>query len=161
MTKGITLSQLHFLRLTHHSKQRHYVQRNNFFMVYVTLFVRHNRFRIKSLVFYKLRCVNINFQFSQTCIKYYEDWKMFTQRSQEHEWFYSLKVLAHFRSKELVDFSTYDTQISGSTVKHVLRNKYSWTVLPQYVNFLTKKTHRKWRFSFNNWGSKTMVNSLL
>jgi hypothetical protein len=27
------------------------------------------------------------------------------------EWFYSLKVLAHFGSNELVDFSTYDTQI--------------------------------------------------
>ncbi len=36
---------------------------------------------------------------------------MFTQRSQEHEGFYSLKVYAHFRSIELVDFCTYDTQI--------------------------------------------------
>ncbi len=48
---------------------------------------------------------------------------MFTQRSLEHEWFYSLKVLTHVRSKELVDFHTCDTQIScltGATVKHVL-----------------------------------------
>ncbi len=41
---------------------------------------------------------------------------MFTQLILEHELFYSLKVLAHFRSKERVDFSTYDTQILGLTV---------------------------------------------
>jgi hypothetical protein len=49
---------------------------------------------------------------------------MFTQRSLEHQWFYSLKVLAQFRSNELVDFCTYNTQIlclTGATVKHVLR----------------------------------------
>ncbi len=69
-----------------------------------------------------------------------EDWKMmFTLGSLEHEWFYSLKVLTHFRSKELADFPTYDTHISGATGKHVLRNKYNWTVPPQYVNFITKK----------------------
>jgi len=28
-----------------------------------------------------------------------------------HEWFYFLKVLAHFRPKQLVDFFTYNTQI--------------------------------------------------
>jgi hypothetical protein len=49
-----------------------------------------------------------------------EDWKMmFEQWSLENEWFYSLKVLAHFRSKYLVDLSTYDIQIlclTGVTV---------------------------------------------
>ncbi len=48
------------------------------------------------------------------------------------------KELTHFRSKDLADFSTYDTQISGATVKHVLQNKYNWSVPPQYVNFKTK-----------------------
>jgi len=28
-----------------------------------------------------------------------------------NDWFYSLKVLAHFRPKQLVDFSTYNSQI--------------------------------------------------
>ncbi len=32
---------------------------------------------------------------------------IFTQPSLEHEWFYSLKDLAHFRSKSLVDFHIY------------------------------------------------------
>ncbi len=47
--------------------------------------------------------------------KYCEDWKMMFTQS---EWFYSLKVLAHFRSKKLVNFSTYkyNTQISSSLV---------------------------------------------
>ncbi len=44
---------------------------------------------------------------------------MFTQRSLEHEGFYSLKVLAHFRSKKnLVDFSTYKTQILRPHWRH-------------------------------------------
>ncbi len=64
---------------------------------------------------------------------------MFTQRSLEveHQWFYSLKVWAHFRSKELVDFSTYDIQIvslTGATVKHLLR-KYIKIAPPQLYIF--------------------------
>ncbi len=52
-------------------------------MVYVTLFVRHNRFRIKSLVFYRLRCVNIIFQFSHICLKY-EGWPLDKPRLYVH-----------------------------------------------------------------------------
>ncbi len=53
---------------------------------------------------------------------------MFTQRSLEHGGFYSLKVLAHFRSIELVDFSTYDPQmlcLTGATVNTYYVNKYN------------------------------------
>jgi|LakMenEpi03Aug12_release.lakeMendotaPanAssembly.Ray.scaffolds.fasta_scaffold356249_2 hypothetical protein len=56
-----------------------------------------------------------------------KDWKMIHTMNLEHKRFFSLKVLAHFRSKELVDFSTYDTQILCLTVvkvKYVLRNEY-------------------------------------
>jgi hypothetical protein len=65
---------------------------------------------------------------------------MFTQRRTRV--FYFLKVLAHFRFKELVDFSTYDTQIScltGATVKHVLRKKYIYTVPPHVPLFVYHK----------------------
>ncbi len=42
------------------------------------------------------------------------------QRSLEQERFYSLKVLAHFRSNELVDLSNYDLMPHhGATVKYV------------------------------------------
>jgi len=54
-----------------------------------------------------------------------EDWKMLlTQRILEQEWFFSLKVMAHFRSKELVEFSTYDTQILFLTGDIVKKNYY-------------------------------------
>jgi len=50
--------------------------------------------------------------------------KMLTQ---ENDWFYSLKVLAHFSSNEIVDFSSYDAQIyclTGATVKCVQRKEF-------------------------------------
>jgi hypothetical protein len=45
---------------------------------------------------------------------------MFTEQGREHECFYSLKVLANFRSIELADFYTYDAQILClAGIKHV------------------------------------------
>jgi hypothetical protein len=78
---------------------------------------------------------------------YCEDWKMmFTQLILEHEWFYSLKVLAHFRSKERMDFSTYDTQIfcltvaqqNGSKIKKISLENMSKSYLKQIWINLSK-----------------------
>jgi hypothetical protein len=48
----------------------------------------------------------------------------FTQRSLEHEWLCSLKVLAHFRLNELLEFSPYDTQILTIYLPTVFMARY-------------------------------------
>jgi hypothetical protein len=53
---------------------------------------------------------------------------MCTQGRLDYDWFYSLKTLAHFRSKVLVDFLHYVTQINCLTgaiiARHILRRLY-------------------------------------
>jgi len=88
---------------------------------------------------------------------------IFTQGSLEREWFYSLKLLAHFRSYGLVDFSTYNTLIScftGATVKHVKRKEYTFRLRlhsmspskPRLTNLVRK--YFDYFFDFFIWISK-------
>jgi len=66
-----------------------------------------------------------------------EDRKMMcTQGLRDYDWIYSLKILAHFRSKVLEDFLHYVTQINCLTgaiisetyIWHILRRLYLTTI---------------------------------
>ncbi len=65
---------------------------------------------------------------------------MFTQQNLEHELFYFCKKLAHFRSKQLVDFLhvLYPDLMAGTTVKHVQQKNTFKTLPPQYHDFCQK-----------------------
>ncbi len=67
-----------------------------------------------------------------------EDRKMMCTRGlRDYDWFYSLKILAHFRSKVLVDFHHSVTQINCLTgaiisetyIRHILRMNIDYTIL--------------------------------
>jgi hypothetical protein len=67
---------------------------------------------------------------------------MLTQGQLDYNWFYSLKTLAHFRSKVLVDFLHYITRINCLTgtiiARHILRiNLFTYVTEydpPQYFD---------------------------
>jgi hypothetical protein len=68
---------------------------------------------------------------------------MLTQGGLDYNSFYSLKILAHFRSKVLVDFLHYVTRINcltGATISEThTTNKYIYITKydpPQYPHFI-------------------------
>ncbi len=76
---------------------------------------------------------------------------MCTRGLRDYDWFYSLKILAHFRSKVLVDFHHSITQINCLTgaiisetyIRHILRSLYLTTIRSSTIRLFLSKEYQE------------------